>query len=296
MWKLILLAQCLFAPLLLSNEPFILATSEEEWLTQHAFFQENGYIWIKDFFTPEQVVTLEKWADEMDTASRYQLANPEDKQPAILPLIVVPERDNPKLACRVEDMSTCYPQFHAFIQHCLTPFLNSLMQEPYILFKDKLNFKWPGGGAFLPHQDYPAYAQFGPRGHVTAMLSIDPATFENGCLQVAKKWQQTFQLESTAVFPFIIGGKEHGSIQKEFVEKMNWIPLQTSPRDLVLINSFIPHYSEPNQSTSSRRAMFMTYNRLDEGEVRGSYYHAKRTDPQNPLFHIGTPTHARGKD
>src|SRR2546430_4590866 len=35
--------------------------------------------------------------------------------------------------------------------------------EPVVLFKDKINFKLPGGAGFAPHQDAPAYVDFGIR-------------------------------------------------------------------------------------------------------------------------------------
>jgi ectoine hydroxylase-related dioxygenase (phytanoyl-CoA dioxygenase family) len=265
---------------------FVAASLAEE----RAFFQENGYLWIKDFFTPEQVLDLRNWADEMNRAAEAQMAS---KQVTPIPLILVPERSNQLQVCRVEDMMTCYPAFHKFIEANVTSFLQQLLGTPYILFKDKLNFKWPGGGAFLPHQDFPAYEAFAPRIHVTAMICIDAATLQNGCLQVAKNWSEIAQAAS--VLPYIEGGSAHGSIQPEYVKKLSWLPLITSPRDLVLINSFVPHYSEPNQSNNPRRAMFFTYNKLEEGEFRTAYYNTKRNDPDNPVFHFGTPTNARGK-
>ncbi|HIE20180.1 MAG TPA: phytanoyl-CoA dioxygenase family protein, partial [Rhodospirillales bacterium] len=53
-----------------------------------------------------------------------------------------------------------------------------------MLFKEKVNFKMPGGGGFKPHQDSQAgwdkYADF----YVSALVSIDEATVKNGCLQL----------------------------------------------------------------------------------------------------------------
>lgn len=37
----------------------------------------------------------------------------------------------------------------------ISPFLEIMTDEKWVLFKDKLNFKWPGGGGFTCHQDYP---------------------------------------------------------------------------------------------------------------------------------------------
>jgi ectoine hydroxylase-related dioxygenase (phytanoyl-CoA dioxygenase family) len=288
------------------------ASNAQEWQAQKDFFQKNGYLWIKNFFSHEQVQLLRSWADEVNTASETMLMLAQSSGRNVqsftqIPgtLIIVPEAANPLMACRAEDMLTCYPDLHHFIAGTVTAYIGKMMNEPYVLFKDKINFKWPGGGAFTPHQDFPAYEPFGPREHVTVMVSIDPATLENGCLHVAKNWRETFlgepdvnaeDLEAgRAVLPYVTGGSMHGSIQPKYSDKITWLPLETSPCDLVMINSFVPHYSEPNRSQHSRRAMFFTHNRLREGEHRRTYYHAKRYDPLNPTFHFATPTKARDK-
>lgn len=283
------------------------------WEEQKIFFQENGYLWIKNFYSREQVALLQLWADEVHAASQNLLSLSNNNSALLqsffknIPgtLIVVPEARNPLQVCRAEDMLTCYPDFYHFISGTLTNYLCHLLDEPYVLFKDKINFKWPGGGAFLPHQDFPAYELFGPRAHVTAMICVDRATLENGCLQVATNWRETFSgdsaldtaaLESgTAVLPYVVGGSGHGSIQPEYSKKITWLPIEASPGDVVLITSYLPHYSEPNKSNSARRAMFLTHNKLKEGDHRKAYYHAKRHDPDNPVFHFATPTKARSK-
>lgn len=293
------------------NERAVLPpTRLSEWEKQKAFFRENGYLWIKNFFSPEQVMLLQSWAEDINTAAQSMLSlmhTSSSTFPHCIPgtLIIVPEASNPLQACRAEDLLSCYPELYYFIAGTLTSYIGRLLGEPYVLFKDKINFKWPGGGAFPPHQDFPAYEFFGPREHVTAMVCIDPATLENGCLQVAKNWRGTFAQDpdldpaeveaGRAVLPYVIGGKEHGSIQKKYSDKITWVPLETGPGDLVLINSFIPHYSETNNSQNSRRAMFFTHNRLKEGDHRKAYYFAKRQDPLNPAFHFATPTKARDK-
>jgi len=53
-----------------------------------------------------------------------------------------------------------------------------------VLFKDKINFKLPGGDGFKPHQDQQAgwstYADL----FITAMVSLDATTADNGCLEL----------------------------------------------------------------------------------------------------------------
>lgn len=283
------------------------------WEAQKALFEENGYVWIKGFYSNEQVMLLRYWADAIDQASQALLSLSKNTGCSLqnlaqnIPgaLIVVPEAKDPLKVCRAEDLLTCYPDLHRFVYGTLTTYLGSLLGEPYVLFKDKINFKWPGGGAFPPHQDFPAFEFFGPREHITAMVCIDAATMENGCLQIAKNWKETFGGDARVdqdllgkgivVLPYIIGGSQHGSIKPEICEKITWLPIIAEPGDVVFFNSYVPHYSEPNRSGQSRRAFFFTHNRLREGEYKSAYYYTKRADPDNPMFHFGTPTKARTK-
>jgi ectoine hydroxylase-related dioxygenase (phytanoyl-CoA dioxygenase family) len=271
-------------------------------LSQKEILKERGYIWIKGFFSEEQMNLLRYWADlsQKDAELLLEVSQNTGHSLADLgqnlrhSLIVVPETGKANQLCRVEDMLTCYPDLHRFVEGTITNYISYLMDESYVLFKDKLNYKWPGGGAFTPHQDFPAYENFGPREHITAMVCIDRATIENGCLQIAMNCSAIHMQKQ--VLAFIEGGKNHGSIQPEVVQNLQWEPLLTEPGDLVLFSSYVPHYSEPNKSQSARRAMFFTHNRSAEGNHREAYYDMKRKDPHNPVFHIGTPTDARTKN
>jgi hypothetical protein len=280
---------------------------------QRELLARHGFLWVRNFFSPEQVTLVERAAQRIGAASASlldlsrQLDMPLRDIMRALPLapIVVPEAKKPELACRAEDLLTCFPSLESFVQQTVTRFVGELMGEPYLVFKDKLNFKWPGGGAFSPHQDFPAYDFLGPRGHVTAMLSVDAANAANGCLQVAANWQQLMHdalrvdprvaANGNAVLPFVEGGPMHGSIDPRFLRDVEWLALETRPEDLVLFDSYVPHYSEPNNSAQPRRAFFITHNRAAEGEHRITYYRTKRNDPDNPMFHIGTPTKAKNK-
>ena len=90
------------------------------------------------------------------------------------------------LISRVEDMTNSVEDLSDFVSGAISPYLELLTGEKWVLFKDKLNFKWPGGGGFTCHQDYPAYDLLGPAEHITAMIVIDDATDENGCLKLLK--------------------------------------------------------------------------------------------------------------
>lgn len=284
----------------------------ESFEEQKAKLDSQGYVWIKNFYSPEQVDLLDSWSEDIYNSAITLLELSESSGLSLQhfaktltgALIVVPEASNDGQICRTEDMLSCFPELYHFIYGSLTCYLSRMLEEPYTLFKDKLNFKWPNGGAFAPHQDFPAYSNFS-QNHITAMVCIDDATIENGCLYVAKDWKGTFSDDEVvgeeivsngaAVLPYIVGGKMHGAIEKRFVDKITWIPITSSKGDVIFFNSFLPHYSEINRSQSSRRAMFFTHNPLKEGDHRSAYYYAKREDPDNPVFHFATPTKARMK-
>lgn len=191
-------------------------------------------------------------------------------------LIVVPERDNSDKVCRFEYLT----ESHEFIKRSLVPKLAALIEEeigqPVVLFKDKCNAKNPGGGAFRPHQDVVAYRNFKPNYHVTAAVFLDAATKENGCLHFATNYKQldNAQFESIEnvaqqnlpVFPRYKGGAQHGDIQDNICEHLNWQQLEAKPGDVVIFDSYVPHYSEANHSQHSRRAMFFTFNLSTQGQ------------------------------
>jgi len=87
--------------------------------------------------------------------------------------------------CRVEDFVPYHHELAGLLQGAkLAAALEFLLGEPAALFKEKINFKLPGGAGFQPHQDAPAFTAFGQSYHVTVMIAVDPSTRENGCLEV----------------------------------------------------------------------------------------------------------------
>ena len=131
------------------------------------------------------------------------------------------------------------------------------------------------------------------------MLTIDPATPENGCLQFAANFrevargltpEQAQQFEGRPLLDFHQGGARNGDIRDEIADLIQWASVPTSPEDLVIFDSFAPHQSGPNLTGNIRRAMFLTYNRKREGDWYARYYADKRANYADPKFHVSTPT------
>ncbi len=113
--------------------------------------------------------------------------------------------------------------------------LETLFDEPAVLFKEKINYKQPGGGGFAPHQDATAYRFV--EHHISCMVPLDPATEASGCLWVAPGYQ-------AGQFP--TDGR--GRIEESVAAALDWRPVPLEPGDLLFFDSYTPHYSETNRT------------------------------------------------
>ena len=140
--------------------------------------------------------------------------------------------------------------------------VSELFGEEAVLFKDKINFKLPGGDGFKAHQDVQAGWDTYAALHITALLTIDPCTVENGCLEIAA------------------GYHRHGLIGEKWKplqeDALNYAAIPTQPGDVIFFDSYTPHRSGPNLTGNQRRVLYVTYNKLSEGDQRRQYYADKR--------------------
>ncbi len=138
-----------------------------------------------------------------------------------------------------------------------------LLGEQAMLFKDKINFKLPGGGGFEAHQDVQAgwddYAEL----HLTMLIGIDRATPENGCLEIAAGRHREGPL-----------GERWSPLAEDGTLDYRSIP--TEPGDVLFFDSFVPHRSSPNRTSIQRRLLYVTYNATSAGDHRERYYADKR--------------------
>jgi ectoine hydroxylase-related dioxygenase (phytanoyl-CoA dioxygenase family) len=144
--------------------------------------------------------------------------------------------------------------------------LAQLMGEEAVLFKEKVNYKLPGGAGFTAHQDAPAFLSFGQRFHITVLITVDNSTQANGGLEFSEPVPMYETLKQA----------EDGTVHPEVESEISWEPVDLPAGSLVFFDSYIPHRSPSNQSQDARRALYITYNRLSEGSRRDDYYRDKR--------------------
>ena len=215
-------------------------------------FAADGYLVFRSAFSASDMATIAQWTDEM-------LARPEVSGQHWV--FHEDSRTNPgeKLVSRIERLTQFHDGFQVLAETLRRP-VSQLLGKKAVLFKEKVNFKMPGGDGFKPHQDsqagWDAYADF----FISALVSIDRATLENGCLQLA-------------------GGHHKSGMFKSWepmtdadMAGMELVPVPTEPGDVVFFDSFAPHASDPNNSDSIRRIYYATYNRASAGDHMDTYY------------------------
>jgi hypothetical protein len=168
--------------------------------------------------------------------------------------------------CRSEN----FVPFHEGLRALLTtgPMLataTALLGEPAVLYKEKINYKLPGGAGYSPHQDAPAYPFV--QTHVSCMVAVDDALVGNGCLEVVSGMHHEL-LPTDAV----------GCIRDDVVASLVWAPVEVRAGDTLWFHSRTPHRSGPNLGSTPRRALYPTYNALAEGDLRTAYYAEKQRE------------------
>ncbi len=140
-----------------------------------------------------------------------------------------------------------------------------LLGAPAVLFKEKINFKLPGGQGFAPHQDIqPGWDTYAPY-FISVLVTIDPSTVENGCLELAAGHHRRGWL-----------GERMQPLTPAQLRGVAFVKYPTAPGDVVFFDCFVPHQSAPNLTDRPRRNLYLTYNRADQGDWRAKYFADKR--------------------
>ncbi len=215
-------------------------------------FERDGWLLVRGALGAAAIAEVERWAREVtampEVPGRQWVYHEESRT-----------RPGDRLVNRIERISPFHDGFAGLARALAGP-VGQLLGDEAVLFKEKINFKMPGGDGFAPHQDSQAGWQRYASYFVSAMVCIDEATVENGCLEIASGAHR--------------GGmfREWEPLTEADMASMHFEPCPTAPGDLVLFDSYTPHRSEPNDTREMRRMYFATYNRRAEGDQLERYY------------------------
>jgi 2-aminoethylphosphonate dioxygenase len=223
---------------------------------QFSEFDRTGFLVVRGFYDAAERDELLRWTEEIAGAREVpgrHMVYYEDS-------LTEPGQ---RIVQRIENFCPFHSGYDALVRRGrLTAWAGALLGGAALLFKDKINFKLPGGGGFALHQDQQAgWSVYAPL-FLTAMVSIDDSTMENGCLEIAAGRHKEGLL-----------GEEWKPMEGDGVAL---VPVETEPGDVIFFDSFVPHGSAPNKTAAPRRILYLTYSRADYGDQRGRYFADKR--------------------
>ena len=165
----------------------------------------------------------------------------------------------------------------------LSIILRDLYGFDFCLFKDKLNYKPPGGEGFLAHYDgvfrvedssingYNGWYKYADL-FVNVLLPLDPFTADNGCLQISPIHNLSFD-------ELILNTLQDGTpnITPDVENVLTFHDLIVSPTDVIIFDSRCPHRSQPNHSIHPRSSLYLTFNPLSAGDHYDQYFIDKKS-------------------
>ena len=155
--------------------------------------------------------------------------------------------------CRTEN----FVPFHDGLRALLTagPMLDTasaLLGEPAVLYKEKINYKLPGGAGYSPHQDAPAYRFVDT--HVSCMVAVDDALSATAASRSCRPATRSCSPPTTPA-----------ASAPTSPTALEWVPVEVRAGETLWFHSRTPHRSGPNLGTTPRRALYPTYNAAPRG-------------------------------
>lgn len=221
-------------------------------------FNRDGFLLVRQMYNPEEMKDISQWTDDVagspEVPGHYMMYFESSKQ------------DGSRIISRIEDFVSFHEGFAELItRRRMAEAVSDLFGEQAVLFKDKINFKLPGGDGFKEHQDVQAgwddYADL----HITAMIAIDETNAENGSVEMIPGMHKQGLL-----------GKMWAPLTKDDTDNVAYQPVHCQPGDAVFFDSYAPHRSLPNNTGHARRVLYITFNGASKGDHRAQYYADKR--------------------
>ena len=221
-------------------------------------FHRDGFLVVRGMYSPDEVADIGAWTDEV--------ANYPEVPGKYMMYFEKSRTDGSRILCRIENFVPYHEGFSKLITaRRMQQAVSDLFGEEAVLFKDKINFKLPGGDGFKEHQDVQAgWDEFADL-HITAMVAIDETNEANGSLEMIAGMHKQGVL-----------GSMWAPLTDEDTDHVDYVPVHCQPGDAVFFDSYAPHRSQPNRTDQARRVLYITYNKASEGDSREKYYADKR--------------------
>jgi ectoine hydroxylase-related dioxygenase (phytanoyl-CoA dioxygenase family) len=228
-------------------------------------FAQNGYLIREGVFSPEE---CEQIAADCEALTGSIEAEAKGNKETFGSYVF--ERDDRRTVIKWESDQPDLVHGVEFFVHLSEP-LDKWSKDPRLvepckdvvgeneisLFTEKLNLKRKKkGGVVILHQDYPYWTDVTPVADraATAMIFVDAASRENGCLEVSPGSHLRNDYAKLSVEGF---GRHEMDPEQFDMESL--VPVEVPEGSVVFFGPFLVHRSLPNTSDHDRRALLYSY-------------------------------------
>ena len=224
-----------------------------------SFYNKNGFLVCRKLFNKSESAMLKLYTNEVKNFIPK-------KGKHMIYLDHVKNSEN-LILTRTENFMPYHKKFrNLFKKKKILDLVSKLFGSKAVLFKDKINWKQPGGKGFEPHQDSQVWeGMYKAKTFMSVLISVDEANKKNGCLEIVANKHKIGLL-----------GNNKSAIPTKVCRKLKWKKIITKPGDAIFFDSYTPHRSKKNNTKKSRNIIYLTYNLLSDGDFRKKYFRDKR--------------------
>ncbi|MDX2032702.1 MAG: phytanoyl-CoA dioxygenase family protein [Blastocatellia bacterium] len=221
---------------------------------QIARYHEQGFIAVRNAFTPEEVATALDALSDLIAGRVPAFQNIQYRGDARERLASMTFEEQLDSVRRMLYFTEHEPRLKAIAHKPqLLDVLSRLLAAPARLFQDMALIKPPRGREKPWHQDH-AYFELTPGTRVVGVwIALDPAGVENGCMRVMPGWHRRGRFAHFQIRDLQIRDEEMAGLTAERVA----VPLE--PGGCLIFDSHIPHGTPNNYTTTRRRAVQYHY-------------------------------------
>lgn len=246
---------------------------------QYERFQQDGYLVIDDFLTPEETArtrngidkVCREHADMTRDADGFNLEKAGGNSAGS-----IGEAIKPGMFRKIQGAVSHIPEVaDVFTGEKMLDCMEDLMGPNIYYHSSKVMFKPPGGSAKPWHQDAAYWRQFDPN-QITVWIAMDNATEENGCI---------WAVPGSHKLGHIPHVKAELQVEESRIDLNDAVPVPVPAGGLLIFHSLVLHMSAKNESDKTRWAIICDYDCLPNGahDLRGATPPGLREDKVWPL-------------
>ncbi len=228
---------------------------------------EDGYVLRHNVFSPSE---CRQMAEDVEQLERDCLAAKRNDKVVYgsymfeiqreLQLAVKWEPNNPDVVQGIEPFAHISKPLRdwAHDPRLWNPSKDVVGQDDLNLFTEKTTMKRAHtGGTIVLHQDYPYWRNMTKVAHkvMTALIYLDDATVENGCLEVSPGSHR----DGMRMGRKMVDGFGSNEFDEAKFDMHTMIPVEAKAGAVVFFGAFLVHRSLPNRSAKDRRALLYSY-------------------------------------